>query len=155
MPICSTISHRPGVRAVLLGLALLATGCAATPKHLNSGKVLPTTLPFSEAVQVGNTLYLSGQIGNIPGTLKLAPGGIRAESRQVMDNIKTSLEAHGYAMKDVVKCTAMLADMGEWGAFNDVYKGYFAEGKFPARSAFGASALAFNARVEVECLAAR
>lgn len=140
---------------VLGGLAIvLISGCAA-PKHLNSGKVLPTTLPFSEAVQVGSTLYLSGQIGNIPGSLKLPPGGIQPESKQVMENIKTSLEAHGYTLADVVKCTAMLADMNEWNAFNDVYKTYFAAGKFPARSAFGSSGLAFNARVEVECIAAR
>jgi reactive intermediate/imine deaminase len=140
---------------VLGGLAIvLISGCAA-PKHLNSGKVLPTTLPFSEAVQVGSTLYLSGQIGNIPGSLKLPPGGIQPESKQVMENIKTSLEAHGYTLADVVKCTAMLADMNEWNAFNDVYKTYFAAEKFPARSAFGSSGLAFNARVEVECIAAR
>ncbi|MDM0069616.1 RidA family protein [Variovorax sp. J31P207] len=139
----------------LAGLAIfLVSGCAA-PKHLNSGKVLPTTLPFSEAVQVGPILYLSGQIGNIPGSLKLPSGGIQPEAKQVMENIKTSLEAHGYTLADVVKCTAMLADMNEWNAFNDVYKTYFAAGKFPARSAFGSSGLAFNARVEVECIAAR
>lgn len=135
-------------------LAALAA-CATPPQYLNSGKVLPTTLPFSEAVKVGNTLILSGQIGNLPGTLNLAPGGIAAESKQVLENIKTALEAHGYAMTDVVKCTAMLADMKEWGAFNDVYQTYFQKGRFPARSAFGASGLAFNARVELECLAAK
>lgn len=139
----------------LLALAALSTGCAVSPKYLNSGKVLPTTLPFSEAVQVGNTLYLSGQIGNVPGGLTLASGGIQAEARQVMDNIKTSAEAHGYSMDDMVKCTVMLADMKEWGAFNEVYKTYFKAGSFPARSAFGASGLAFNARVEVECIAAK
>lgn len=139
----------------LAGLAIvLVSGCAA-PKYLNSGKVLPTTLPFSEAVQVGPTLYLSGQIGNIPGSLKLPPGGIQPEAKQVMENIKTSLQAHGYTFADVVKCTAMLADMNEWNAFNDVYKTYFAAGTFPARSAFGSNGLAFNARVEVECIAAR
>mgnify|MGYP002040240418 FL=1 len=106
-------------------------------------------------MQVGRTLYLSGQIGNLPGSLKLPPGGIGPESKQVMENIKTTLEAHGHTMADVVKCTAMLADMSEWGAFNEVYKGYFAEGRYPARSAFGATALAFNARIEVECIAAK
>lgn len=123
------------------------------PVYLNSGKILPTTLPFSEAVKVGNTYYLSGQIGNIPGTLKLAEGGIKGESKQVMDNIKTTLEAHGLSMSDVVKCTVMLADMAEWNDFNDVYKTYFKAGGFPARSAFGSSGLAFKARAEVECIA--
>lgn len=149
------------IRALALLVALAAvglqTGCAThAPRvtHLNSGKVLPTGLPFSEAVRVGDTVYLSGQIGNVPGPgpIKLAPGGMAAEARQTMDNIKTSLEAHGLSMADVVKCTVMLADMKEWGAFNDVYKTYFS-GNYPARSAFGSSGLAFNARAEVECIA--
>ena len=141
----------------IAALALLSAGCATAspPAYLNSGKVLPTTLPFSEAVQVGNTLYMSGQIGNLPGTLKLAPGGIKAETKQVMENIKTTVEAHGYTMDNIIKCTAMLADMKEWNAFNEVYKTYFKPGQYPARSAFGSSGLAFNARAEVECLAAK
>ncbi|MGL4409560.1 MAG: RidA family protein [Zoogloea sp.] len=132
-------------------------GCANTGpaiQHFNSGKVIPTGLPFSEAVRVGPTLYLSGQIGVAPGTLKLAAGGIREEARQTLDNIKLSLEANGYAMSDIVKCTAMLADMSEWSAFNDVYRSYF-KGDFPARSAFGTNGLALGARVELECIAAK
>ena len=141
------------------GAALgLQAGCASQAPavtHLNSGKVLPTGLPFSEAVRVGNTVYLSGQLGNVPGPgpIKLAPRGMAGEAKQVMDNIQTALQAHGLSMADVVKCTVMLADMSEWGAFNDVYKTYFS-GNFPARSAFGSNGLAFNARVEVECIAA-
>jgi reactive intermediate/imine deaminase len=127
---------------------------SANIEYLNSGKVLPKNLPFSEAVKVGNTLYLSGQIGVAPGTLKLVPGGMAAEARQTMDNIKTSVEAHGYAMKDLVKCTVMLADIGEWAAFNEIYKTYFKD-RFPARSALGANGLALGARVEVECIAAK
>ena len=122
-------------------------------EYLNSGKVLPKNLPFSEAVRVGDTLYLSGHIGNLPGSPKLAPGGIKEEARQTMENIKTSLEAHGYSMANLVKCTVMLADMGEWPAFNEVYKSFFS-GNYPARSAFGVNGLALGARVEVECLAA-
>jgi reactive intermediate/imine deaminase len=122
-------------------------------EYLNSGKVLPATLPFSEGVRVGNTLYLSGQIGIAPGSMKVVSGGIKEETQQAMQNIKTSLEAHGYAMTNLVKCTAMLADMSEWGAFNDVYKTFFS-GHYPARSAFGANGLALGARVEIECIAA-
>ena len=86
-------------------IAGLQAGCATQAPavtHLNSGKVLPTGLPFSEAVRVGDTVYLSGQIGNVPGPgpIKLAPGGMVAEARQTMDNIKTSLEAHGLSMAD-------------------------------------------------------
>lgn len=145
-------------------LALLAAAICIPPsasaaaaqggiEYLNSGKVLPATLPFSEGVRVGNTLYLSGQLGIVPGTMKLAAGGIAEETRQAMQNIKTSLEANGYALTNLVKCTAMLADMSEWGAFNDVYKTFFPV-HFPARSAFGTSGLALGARVEIECIAA-
>jgi len=122
-------------------------------QFLNSGRILPTNLPFSEAVRVGNVLYLSGQVGIVPGSLKLVPGGIREEARQTMENIKTSLEAHGYGLNDLVKCTVMLADISDWGAFNDVYRSFFS-GHYPARSALGANGLALGARVEVECIAA-
>ncbi len=85
-----------------IGLASCLIACVAMAKepakveYLNSGKVYPAGVPLSEAVRVGDTLYLSGQIGIQPGTLKLVPGGIREESRQTMNNIKTSLEAHGF-----------------------------------------------------------
>lgn len=144
------------ILAVML-VGLLLSGCASRDTqidYLNSGRILPTGLPFSEAVQVGSTLYLSGQIGVQPGTLQLVPGGMRAEARQTMDNIRAILEQHGYSLRDVVKCTVMLADMAEWGNFNDVYRTYF-DGRFPARSAFGANGLALGARVEVECIAAK
>ena len=136
-------------------VCLAARADAAKPgiEYLNSGKVLPKTLPFSEAVRVGNMLYLSGQIGVEPGTVNVVAGGIQAEAKQAMQNIKTSLEAHGYGMNDLVKCTAMLADMKDWPAFNVVYKTFFPD-HFPARSAFGANGLALGARVEVECIAA-
>lgn len=133
----------------------VASSSHAQPQYLNSGEVLPSNLPFSEAVRVGDLLMLSGQIGNMPGTLELAEGGIAAETRQVMENIGISLRAHGYAMRDLVKCSVFLADMAEWDAFNAVYATYFEAGRYPARSAFGTSGLAFGARVEVECIASR
>jgi len=133
---------------------LLAAGIAAAePEFLNSGKVLPTELPFSEAVRVGDTVFLSGQIGIVPGTLHLVGGGIEAESRQTMENIRTTLEAHGLGMDQLVKCLVMLDDMSEWGAFNAVYRTYFEAGRYPARSALGVDGLALDARVEVECIA--
>ena len=143
--------------ASLLFCSLALTAHAQDRPHvefLNSGKVTPTTLPFSEAVRVGDTLYLSGQIGIKPGTLELAPGGIAGEARQTLENIRTTLETHGYALRDVVKCTVMLADIAEWAAFNEVYRGFFAP-PYPARSALGASGLALGARVEVECIAVK
>ena len=108
-------------------------------------------LPFSEAVRVGDMLYLSGQIGNRPdGTL---PEGIEAQSRQVMDNIGAVLKSAGLGFGDVVKCTVMIDDIKQWGDFNKVYVTYFPDGKFPARSAFGADGLALGALIEVECWA--
>jgi reactive intermediate/imine deaminase len=140
---------------LVLAIALPAPATEAPQiEFLNSGKVTPTTLPFSEAVRVGNTLHLSGQIGIKPGTLELAPGGIEGEARQTLENIRLTLETHGYTLRDVVKCTVMLADIAEWAAFNDVYRTFFSP-PYPARSAFGASGLALGARVEVECIAAR
>ena len=108
-------------------------------------------LPFSPAVRVGNTLYLSGNLGNIPGTLELAEGGIKGETRQTMENIKSVLELAGSSMDKIVKCSVFIADMTEWGAMNEVYRTYFTVP--PARSALGASGLALGAKVEIECIA--
>jgi 2-iminobutanoate/2-iminopropanoate deaminase len=112
----------------------------------------PRPLPFSDAVRVGHMLYLSGQVGT-DAAFGLVPGGIRAESRQTMENVKRVLERHGSSMERVVKCTVMLADMSVWGAFNEVYVNYFRKDRLPARSALGANGLALGARVEVECWA--
>ena len=108
-----------------------------------------TNLPFSDAVRVGNMLYLSGQIGVESAPVTLVPGGIEAETRQTMENIKSVLERHGSSMDRVVKCTAMLANISEWQAMNEVYVTFFPEHK-PARSSFGANGLALGARVEIE-----
>ena len=134
------------------GLGIASGAFAKSPEFLNSGKVYPANVPLAEAVRIDNTLLLSGQIGIEPGTLKLVPGGLKAEAKQTMDNIRTTLEAHGYAMSDLVKCTVMLADIGRWGEFNEIYKTYFS-GHFPARSALGVTGLAIGAQVEVECIA--
>jgi reactive intermediate/imine deaminase len=121
--------------------------------YLSSPKFKATNLPFSEAVQVGDILYLSGCLGNIPGTLQLAPGGMEAEARQTMENIRAVLEFNGLTFGHVIKCTVMLADMSKWQDFNKVYATYFNPARLPARSAFGANALALGALVEVECMA--
>ena len=110
-------------------------------------------LPFSLAVRAGDVLYLSGALGNVPGKLELVPGGLEAETRQTMANIGAVLRANALTFDDVFKCTVMLADMKDWPAFNTVYLAYFKPYRLPARSAFGASALALNARVELECWA--
>ncbi len=109
------------------------------------------TLPFSQAVRVGHMLYLSGMLGT-DASNRLVPGGIEAETRQTLTNIKAALEANGSSMDRVVKCLVMLADIAEWGRMNTVYVTFFPTHK-PARSALGASGLALNARVEIECMA--
>ena len=108
-------------------------------------------LPFSDAVRVGNILYLSGQIGIGPdGKL---PDGIDAQTKQAMENIGAVLKRAGVTYADVFHCTAFLADMKDWPAFNKVYVPYFPAGKMPARSAFGANGLALGAKLEIECQA--
>ena len=109
------------------------------------------SLPFSEAVRVENVLYLSGQMG-IDQSVHLVPGGIAAETRQALKNIKTTLEKYGSSLEHVVKVTVMLADMSEWAEMTKVYLEYFSKNR-PARSAFGTSGLALGGRVEIECIA--
>jgi len=109
-------------------------------------------LPFSEAVRVGHMLYLSGQLGYDRETAKLVEGGIAAETKKTLENIKATLEKYGSSMAEVVKCTVFLADIKEWAAMNEVYVTYFPSNP-PARSALGSSGLALDARTEIECMA--
>jgi 2-iminobutanoate/2-iminopropanoate deaminase len=138
---------------LVASLLLLATPLAAQAPEVKY--IVPTgaaaTLPFSPAVRVGHMLYLSGQLGT-DSTNRLVPGGIEAETRQTMTNIKRLLEANGSSMDRVVKCLVMLADIAEWGRMNTVYVTFFPTHR-PARSAMGASGLALNGRVEIECIA--
>jgi reactive intermediate/imine deaminase len=143
------------VAALVWALVVSAAGHAAEAnmEFYTSPGAKAAGLPFSEAVRVGDVLYLSGALGNVPGKLELVPGGLDAETRQTMANIGAVLKANGLTFDDVFKCTVMLADMKDWAAFNSVYVTYFKPDRLPARSAFGASALALNARVELECRA--
>ena len=141
---------------LLLLTAIIFTACNPSKEtkvtHYLSEEMAALNLPFSDAVIVDNMMYLSGQVGNLPGKLELAAGGIEAEAHQTMKNIKRVLEANGSSFDHAVKLTIMMADISEWAQFNEVYKQYF-PGKKPARSAFGANGLALGARVEIECIA--
>jgi 2-iminobutanoate/2-iminopropanoate deaminase len=140
-----------GVLAIMAEPASAQTPQRPAVEHIGTPRLGEQRLPFSEAVRVGDILFLSGQIGNRPdGTL---PQGIEAQARQTMDNIGRVLKGQGLGFADVVKCTVMLDDMKDWPAFNKVYVTYFPDGKFPARSAFGADGLALGALLEVECWA--
>ena len=144
------------VLGIVLILVLVSCQAQQTGEQAPSVEYLTSDLsanrPFSEAVRVGNWLILSGQIGRNPETGALPPGGIKAETKQTMDNIKRTLEKYGSSLDRVVKCTVMLADISEWSSMNEVYVTYFPDHK-PARSAFGTSGLALGARLESECWA--
>ncbi|HEU5169012.1 MAG TPA: Rid family hydrolase [Gemmatimonadales bacterium] len=125
-----------------------AGGAGAPEYHPMPGNA---GLPFSEAVRVGNLLYLAGQLGT-DSTGRLVRGGIGPETRQAMQNIRAVLERHGSSLDRVVRCLVMLADVKDWASMNKVYVTYFPR-HLPARSALGASGLALGARVEIECTA--
>lgn len=108
--------------------------------------------PFSEAVRAGDLIFVAGQLGT-DSTGTLVSGGIEQQTRQAMLNIQAILARRGVGMDRVAKCLVMLKDMAEWGRMNGVYVEFFPAGKLPARSAFGATALALEARVEIECIA--
>jgi 2-iminobutanoate/2-iminopropanoate deaminase len=145
--------------ALFASCLLFASGASAQQATKQETKVeylktpRPMALPFSDAVRVGNILYLSGEIGVDYATMKLAPGGIQAETKQAMENIKTTLEKYGSSLDNVFKCTVMITDMKEWPLMNEVYVTYFKKDRLPARSAIGANGLALGAKVEIECLA--
>ncbi len=140
---------------LFLGCDIAVDGVAIDDKADVSYLLMPGMegrgLPFSSAVRVDNTLYLSGNVGNIPGTLDLAEGGIQGETQQTMENISAVLEQFDSSLDNVVKCTVFLADIAEWGTMNEVYRTFFKNP--PARSALGVSGLALGARVEIECIA--
>ena len=119
-------------------------------EYLKSDPARPA--PFSDAVRVGHMLYLTGQLGT-DGASGLVTGGIKAETKQTMENIRRVLERNGSSLDQVVKCTVMLADINDRSAMSEVYVTYFAKDRLPARSAFGVNGLALGARVEIECLA--
>jgi len=137
----------------LFGLCFLLS-CQSQQKveYLQTEKFAKQNMPFSEAVRVGNMLYLSGQVGNIPGKMNVVSGGIGHETRQTMENIKEVLERYGSSMDQVVKCLCMLEDINEWAEMSAEYVKFFPNHK-PARSAFAGSGLAIGAKVEIECWA--
>lgn len=109
-------------------------------------------LPYSDAVRVGNLLFLSGTVGTAPGTRSLVAGGVQAETRQALENIRRNLEANGSSLDRAVKCTVFLADIADFEAMNSVYREYFPRNK-PARTTVGVAGLPLGARVEIDCIA--
>jgi len=136
--------------AALLAALFAAAGAVAAEPEFFPRKAAPgQSYPFSEAVRVGDMLYLSGDIG-VGADGKLVGGGVKAEAKQVMDNIAANLARHGSSFDHVVQCTVALADIADWPAFNEIYRGYFSK-HFPARMAYATGGLALGAKVEVQC----
>jgi len=119
---------------------------------VHTDKVPPARVPLSQAIKVDNWVFASGQLGMDPRTGRLAEGGIKAETRQVCENLKAVLEAAGSSLARVVKVTIYLADLGELMAMNEVFSGYFPVDP-PARTTFQAAGLVAGARVEIEAIA--
>lgn len=108
--------------------------------------------PYSAGIRAGNFIFTAGQVGIDPKTGDLVPGGIEAQTRQVLENVKNILEAAGSSMDQVVKTTVFMADMNQFAQMNAVYAEFF-PGEPPARSTFGVAALPKNALVEIEVVA--
>ena len=141
--------------AIAAGAMIMTTPAAAengpAVQHYGNPTMNGQKLPFSRAVRVGDILYLSGAIGRGPDGKP--PEGIEAQTKATMEDIGETLKLAGLGYGDVFHCTAFLADMKDWPAFNSVYVTYFTPGQMPARSAFGANGLALGALLEVECQA--
>ena len=110
--------------------------------------------PYSQAVQVGNILFASGQLGIDPATGNFVEGAVKEQTAQAFKNVKAILTEAGYDISDVVKTTVFLADMGDFTAMNEVYASQF-EGAFPARSAVAVKTLPKNGLVEIEVIAVK
>lgn len=123
-------------------------------KQIVSTDAAPAAIgPYSQAVRVGNTLWVSGQIPLDPRTKELVQGDFEAETRQVFDNLKAIVVAAGATLDDVVKANVYLTDLAHFALVNTIMSDYFRE-PYPARAAVGVAALPRGARVEVECIVA-
>lgn len=110
--------------------------------------------PYSQAVEAGGTLYISGQVPIDPATGKVVEGGIREQTEQVMKNIEAILNEAGYKFSDVVKSTCLLSDMSNFAAMNEIYGARYPENP-PARAAFAVKELPLGVLVEIETIAVK
>jgi 2-iminobutanoate/2-iminopropanoate deaminase len=114
----------------------------------------PSTFPFSQVVEANGFVFLAGQCGNVPGSSTAVPGGIEAETRQMLENVGSLLRAVGLGYDQVVKATVYLRDFGDFAAMNAVYRQFFPS-QPPTRATVGVTALASDFHVEIEVIAAR
>lgn len=123
-------------------------------KAINTTNAPAAIGPYSQAIEACGTVYVSGQLPIDPATGEFAQGGIQAEARQSLTNIKNILAEAGLTMQSVVKVTVLLADISNFAAVNGVYSEFF-QAPYPARSAFAVAALPKGANVEIEAIAVR
>jgi len=121
-------------------------------KIISTSKAPAAVGPYSQAVQVNETLYISGQIGFIPETMNIVDGGAASETDQALKNMGEILKAAGSSYKNVVKTTVLLKDINDYAAVNEVYSKYFSDAR-PARAAYQVAALPKGANVEIEAIA--
>jgi 2-iminobutanoate/2-iminopropanoate deaminase len=147
-------SRTPGMTAMAALFALTACSAPEAPRIYDRDPSLPENLPFSSAVVVGDTIYLSGEIGRTPGTVTLVEGGVGPQTEAIFENYKLTLARVGASLDDIVKCTVFLDEMSKFSEMNAAYVKFFPDEK-PARSTFGVDGLAFGAALEIECLAVK
>jgi len=123
-------------------------------KIIHSDKAPKAVGPYSQAVQAGNLLFISGQIPLIAETGRIVEGGITEQTNQVLVNMGHILHEAGYEYSDVVKCTVLLDNMDNFAPMNEVYGKYFSENP-PARAAYGVVRLPMGVMVEIECIASK
>jgi 2-iminobutanoate/2-iminopropanoate deaminase len=154
------MAHR--LAFLVCAAGLISTGCASTrieipgtPRRVIATDNAPPALAaYSQGIEVGNTLYVAGQLGLDPKTRELVPGGIGAETRQALTNCKAILEAAGFTLEDVAQVQVLLADINDYAALNEVYVTFFPKDP-PARAAYAVAALPRGARVEILMTAAK
>ena len=145
------------IKIVVLFLLIINLGCKkesiSIVKHHKSHENSRQNVPFSDAVQIDNLFFLTGQIGKNHKTGKIVDGGIEAETTQTLKNIEAVLKHHKLTLKDVVKCTVILADIDDFSDMNTIYRTFFTD-NLPARTTFAANLVA-NAKIEIEVIAVR
>lgn len=142
-----------GLLAVSACVLVLAA-CREHPQVIVTDNAPKAIGPYSQAVRAGDTLYVSGQIAIDPATGEIVKGGIEAETRQALENLKAVLDAAGYSPENVVSCQVFLADIDDFAAMNKVYAGYFPR-QPPARATVEVAELPRDARIEVSAVAVR
>ncbi len=144
-------------RILIVAIAYFLVGCqqqVLDRDTISTGKAPAAIGPYSQAIRVGNRLYLSGQIGIDPATGQMVEDGIEGQTHQALKNLSAVLESAGFSFDDVVQAQVFLADLNDYAAMNAVYKTYFDE-SFPARAAVQVARIPRDARVEIMMVAVR